>query len=106
MSEFSSTFTAILDGLGLAFSYWWAWLPVVLGVAAYKGWGDYTRAEFISKITWVVLELIPPAEIPYASPKAAENIFSGLHATYAGKPGTSWKKQFFLGRGPVWCSFG
>ena len=105
MSELSGTLNALWDGLRLSVVYWWAWLPIVLGVVAYKAWLESNRAQFISKIHWVMLELIPPAEVPYASPKAAENIFSGLHATYAGKPGTKWKAQFFLGKVPVWFSF-
>jgi hypothetical protein len=94
----------LLDGFRLLTTYWWAWLTPLLGMAAYQSWFEYKRAEFLSKIKWVMLELIPPPEVPYSSPRAAESFFSGLHASYAGAPGTSWKSQFFQGKVPVWFS--
>lgn len=93
------------QGLTLALSYWWIYLPVMLGMAAYEEYANYQRAKFIAGLEWVILEIIPPPEILYSSPKAAEEIFAGLHASYAGFPGTSWKSQFFQGKIPVAFSF-
>lgn len=105
MIEYSGIFDAMGRGVSLAILYWWAWLPIVLGVIAYEAWFDYQRTKFLIDLKWTILEVIPPSEILYSSPKAAESIFSGLHATYAGKPGTNWKSQFFQGKVPVWFSF-
>jgi hypothetical protein len=94
----------IQNGLHWVVTYWWAWLPVLLGIAAYETWFEYQRAAYIAKIKWILLEVIPPPEIPYSSPKAADSIFAGLHSSYAGFPGTGWKSQFFQGKVPVWFS--
>ncbi|HTP57074.1 MAG TPA: hypothetical protein VMJ72_02260, partial [Candidatus Paceibacterota bacterium] len=68
-------------------------------------WASMTRAAFIAGLKWVLIEVIPPPDVPVSSPKAAENIFAGLHASYAGFPGTGWKSQFFQGKIPVSFSF-
>lgn len=102
MTETTSIIQYVQDGLFLALRYWWTWLPVMLGMAAYQSWMEFKRVEFIAKIKWVLLEIVPPPLIPFSSPKAAESIFAGLHATYAGSPGTSWKSMFFQGKVPVW----
>jgi hypothetical protein len=105
MSDYSAIFDALGRGLSLAVLYWWAWLPIVLAAVAYETWFDYQRTKFIAGLKWMMLEVIPPPEILYSSPRAAENIFAGLHASYAGFPGTSWKSQFFQGKVPVAFSF-
>lgn len=105
MVDISVIVVSLGRGFSLAFEYWWVWLPVVLGVAAYELWFDYQRAKFIAGLKWVMLEVIPPPEMLYSSPKAAEEIFAGLHASYAGSPGTSWKSQFFQGKVPVSFTF-
>lgn len=105
MIPYLSVSDALGQGILLALRYWWAWLPIVLGAVAYQTWFDYQRTKFLAGLKWVLLEVIPPPEILYSSPRAAESIFSGLHATYAGKPGTSWKSQFFQGKVPVSFSF-
>jgi hypothetical protein len=91
------------DGASLLFAYWWVWVPAMLAVAAYRAHFDLQRARYISEMQWVVLEVIPPPEIPYSSPKAADNMFAGLHASYTG--GTGWRPQFFKGKVPDWFSF-
>lgn len=103
MSQFASTLDTLIRGLALALEYWWIWLPFILGIAAYRAYFDYQRAKHLAGLKWVVLEVLIPPDVPFASPRAAENIFAGLHATYAG--GTSWKSQFFEGKVPVWFSF-
>ncbi len=105
MVDISVTFASLGRGLSLAFELWWTWLPLVLAVAAYQAWFDYQRTMFLAGLKWVMIEVIPPPEMLYSSPKAAENLFAGLHASYAGFPGTSWKSQFFQGKVPVSYSF-
>lgn len=105
MEGISDILASFGRGITLAFEYWWTWLPIILGMAAYKVWFEYQLTKFITGLKWVMLEVIPPPEMLYSSPKAAESIFAGLHATYAGAPGTSWKSQMFQGKVPVWFSF-
>lgn len=93
----------LLDGLRLALAYWWIWLPVVLGVLAYDEWFSYQKEKYLRGMRWTVLEIIPPPEIPFSSPRAAEHFFSGLHSSYSG--GINWKSQFFGGKIPDWFSF-
>jgi hypothetical protein len=93
---------AFWRGLSLALDYWWAWLPFMLGIAAYQSWFDYQRAKYIAGLKWVFLEIMAPPEILYSSPRAAESFFAGLHASYGG--GVKWKEQFFGGKIPDWFS--
>ncbi len=94
--------SVILEWLGrgssLVFEYWWAWLPLVLAMMAYSSWMGYQKAKYIAGMKWTLLEVIPPPEILYSSPKAAENFFAGLHASYGG--GVKWKEQVFGGKIP------
>ncbi len=91
------------QGLWLALVYWWAWVPIVLGVVAYQSYFSLQRAKFIAGLKWTLIEVIPPPEVPLSSPRAAENFFAGLHASYSG--GTGWKGQFFQGKVPAAFSF-
>jgi hypothetical protein len=98
--------SVILDGMQrgvlLVFAYWWAWLPFFLAMGAYASWMDYQKEKYIAGMKWVVLEILPPPEILYSSPKAAESFFAGLHASYGG--GIKWKDQAFGGKIPDWFS--
>lgn len=99
MVETTGIAEALSRGLALALEYWWVWLPIVLGVAAYDSWADYQRTKFLAGLKWTMLEVIPPPQVPFSSPKAADNFFAGLHASYGG--GMGWKSQFFQGKVPV-----
>lgn len=94
--------TALGRGISAAFEYWWAWLPLVLANIAYAVWMDYQKEKYLTSMKWVVMEVIPPPEILYSSPKAAESFFSGLHASYGG--GIKWKDVAFGGKVPDWFS--
>lgn len=102
-------FSFLGNQFGIVFSIfkaiWWLVLPLLLGVLLIESWKNYVRTKYLMELKWVLLEIIPPPDVPLSSPKAAENIFAGLHASYAGFPGTSWKSQFFQGKVPVWFSF-
>ncbi len=102
MTDTSTILSALGQGLSLAFSYWWAWLPLVLAEVAYKMWLDYQKEKYLMGMKWILLEIIPPPEILYSSPKAAESFFSWLHASYGG--GIKWKDQMFGGKVPDWFS--
>lgn len=103
MLQTTGILDSVLTGVRLAFDYWWIWLPLALGLSAYRAWFDYQREKFLASLKWTVLEVIPPPDVPFSSPKAADSIFAGIHATYSG--GIGWKGQFFEGKIPVSFSF-
>lgn len=92
----------LLGAFSLALSYWWAYLPAVFVVASYQIWMYTQRKQFLMGMKWVLLEVIPPPDVP-KSPKLAESIFAGMHGIYTGS--LAWKKQFFKGEVPAWFSF-
>ncbi len=102
MIETSAVTTALWRGFTLALDYWWAWFPLILVDVAYTSWLGYQKEKYLSAMKWTVLEVIPPPEILYSSPKAAESFFAWLHASYGG--GIKWKDQAFGGKIPDWFS--
>lgn len=98
MFEISTILHTLRQGFSLAFEYWWIWLPLVLGDIVYNAWMEYQQEKYIAGQKWVMVEVIPPPEILYSSPKAAESFFASLHATYGG--GVKWKEQMFGGKIP------
>lgn len=60
-------------------------------------WEDHVQGKFASKITWVLLEIIPPRDIE-KSPQPMESIFSGLSGVLK-SPNTS--EQWIIGELPV-----
>ncbi len=102
-------FSFLAQPLGIALAIfkatWWFVLPVVMATVLIEAWKAYTQTKYIQGLTWVLLEVTPPPDVPLSSPRAAEHFFAGLHSSYAGFPGTSWKSQFFQGKVPTWFSF-
>jgi hypothetical protein len=81
-------------------SLWWLYLPVLFTAGAITGWVNYVTQRYLLSLKWVLLEIKPPPDVE-KSPKIAENIFSGLHASY--QP-VKWKKRFVVGEVPDWYS--
>ncbi len=94
----------ILSPLKTAFSilgdYWWLYLPILFGVGSVLGWMNYITHKYRLSLKWVLLEIKPPPDVQ-KSPKIAENIFSGLHASYLP---VNNKKRFFKGEIPNYYS--
>lgn len=88
---------SVLNALNLAVRYWWVYIPVTFFIVLIKTWADYTRANFLSSLSWVLLEIKFPQEIE-TSFKAAEQLFAGMHGTFI-KPLT-WDERFFGGKLP------
>src|SRR3989338_7021608 len=80
-----------------------ALLPVVgtavLAYYAHLIWLHYVQANFISGITWVLLEIVPPRDV-LRSPKAMELFFSNALYHMSGKSGLEKYWQ-----GAVWFWF-
>jgi len=102
MIDTGPIFSAFGRGFSLVLEYWWVWLPLLLARSAYTQWLDYQKEKYLLSMKWTVLEIIPPPEILYSSPKAAESFFSWLHSSYGG--GIKWKEQMFGGKIPDWFS--
>ncbi len=102
MIDTDAIFSALGAGVFLALQYWWVWLPLMLARIAYIMWLDYQKEKYLLGMKWVMLEITPPPEILYSSPKAAESFFAWLHASYGG--GIKWKDQAFGGKVPDWFS--
>ncbi len=74
--------------------------PVVAAIILWESWLYYIRIKFISKIDWVLLELIVPQEV-IKTPLAMEQIFAGLHSSlFKG----SWWLRYVGGRVQEWFS--
>ncbi|MEK7638508.1 MAG: hypothetical protein AAB375_03745 [Patescibacteria group bacterium] len=100
MVDISVIVASLGRGFSLAFEYWWAWLPLILAATAHSAWMDYQKEKYLAGMKWILLEVIPPPEILYSSPKAAENFFASLHSSYGG--GVKWREQMFGGKIPDW----
>ena len=80
--------------------YWWIIIPIALFFILRKIWLDYIVGKFISELKWILLEVKFPREA-VKSPKAMEQIFSGLHAI---QKTPDFKERYFQGMIPSWYS--
>lgn len=76
--------------IGTAF----VWLPIILGITFWNLWLKWRRKRFILAQPKILLEIKLSAEIEH-SPKAMENVFSGLH-TIAGE--STWVDRYIFGK--------
>ena len=97
--EFFGSLTS--DFFALAGRFYWLWLTIPLLLFAWFLWIRYIRTEYISKIDWVLLELVIPREVS-KSPQAME-IFFTTALYQSGGVGT-WYQRYWLGNVPAWFS--
>ncbi len=97
----SNTLDPFRTALVILGHYWWVYTPIFLFFLALENWLIYVRQKYLLSLKWALLEIKPPPDVQ-KSPKIAENIFSGLHAVYAGSVG--WKDRFFKGEVQKWFS--
>lgn len=80
---FSQPFQIFGDTLGVVIrffsDFWWIILPPIFFFILFDLWMNYIQTRFASKIQWVLLEVQIPKEI-LKTPKAMEQIFTGLYA--------------------------
>jgi len=78
-------------------------LPVLgtifIGRWAFRMWMHYIQMDFISGITWVILEIVPPREV-LRSPKAMELFITNALYQFSNKGG---REEFW--QGAVWFWF-
>ncbi|MBI2021088.1 hypothetical protein HYS99_01070 [Candidatus Giovannonibacteria bacterium] len=70
---------------------WFLWAPIVLYFVFWETWVAYVRANFISNLKWMLLEIKIPKEVA-KSPKAMENFLAGIHGS--GKGGNLLEKYW------------
>ncbi len=82
-------------------SFWWLYLPVLLFFALISGFEYHNKLKYLKSLKWVLLEMKFPKDL-HRSPKAAEQVFAGLHAIALP---IKWWQKFFQGKVPDWFSF-
>lgn len=93
----------ILNSAAEVFSaLWWIILPLALFFVFRDIWLKYVRGEYLKSVKWIMLEVKVSRNI-LKTPKAMEQIFSAVHATYSFgiKPFDKWWK----GKMEDWTSF-
>ncbi len=65
------------------FDTWFIWAPVLAAYLFWESWLNYIHSVFISKLSWVLLEIKIPRDIT-KSPKAMEVVLNALHNTRTG----------------------
>ncbi len=100
-----------LIAVKLVFSYWWIFVPFMLGAVYFETLKKYNQKVYKSQLKWVVLDLRIPADV-HKSPKAMEQVFSALHSIGGvGDPPEkfsdsfkAWRAAVFEGKVPDWYS--
>lgn len=92
---------AVFAGFAVIMTLAPLWLPVVLGVVAWRLWILYIQAAFIAKQEYILLEIKVPRELT-KSPRAMELFFSGMHQ---GPGEATFINRNIEGRVRPWWSF-
>jgi len=93
-----AVFFTILETL---LNLWWLWLPVFLAALFIELWVKYLKTKAIKKIKWLLLEVKIPRDIE-KTPKAMEQVFSGLHGILAS---IKFLDKYWKGKVQEWFSF-
>ncbi len=80
---------------------WWLWLPVFLAVLFIELWTKYLQIKAAKKIKWLLLEVKISRNIE-KTPKAMEQIFSGLHGILTK---IKFLDKYWKGKVQEWFSF-
>ncbi len=81
---------------------WWIVLPLILLFIFLDFWLMTVRRNYLLKIKWKLLEIRIPREI-LKTPKAMEQVFAAIHATYSG--GIKFWDKWWKGKMEDWTSF-
>ena len=80
--------------------FWLFFGTVFLGYLAFIFWVDYVKQNFISGITFVLLEIVPPREV-LRSPQAMELFFTNALYHFGNK---RMLQRYWKGEVPFWFS--
>src|SRR3989344_5634881 len=94
MAIFYTIIKAFLD-------LWWLWLPVFLAVLFIELWVKYLKIKAIKEIKWLLLEIKISRNIE-KTPKAMEQVFSGLHGILVK---IKFLDKYWKGKVQEWFSF-
>lgn len=98
--EFFVAFAVLAAAGRLLLSLWWIYIPIFLFTITHDLRMKYVRNKFINKMSWVLLEVIPPRDVQ-KTPRAIEQFFNALHAS---QNGPNWKEQYIDGSTQNWFS--
>ncbi|KKR88971.1 MAG: hypothetical protein UW50_C0002G0012 [Candidatus Wolfebacteria bacterium GW2011_GWA1_44_24] len=84
------------------YGVWWLVLPIILFLIFRNVWLIYVRTEFIRSKKWKLFEIKVPREI-LKTPKAMEQVFASLYASYTYN--LSWLRKWIDGQVNLWFSF-
>ncbi len=106
LNTLGSTWTA----LGLVFSYWWIWAPLILVFVYVEALKEYNQKVYKAGLKWITYELKIPLDA-HKSLKAMEQIFAGLHVVGQSTPPKNlwekyknWRDALFKGKVKDWLS--
>ncbi len=86
--------------LSVFLGLWWLWLPVFFVALFIELWVKYLKLKATKKIKWLLLEIKIPREIE-KTPRAMEQIFSGLHGILTR---VKFLDKYWLGKVQEWFS--
>src|SRR4030042_4888050 len=93
----------IFDSIARIFAYvWWLVLPVFIFFIFWNLRMIYIRTRYVKSLEWTLVEGKIPPDI-LRTPKAMEQIFASLSATYSF--GFSWVDLYIDGKVDPWISF-
>lgn len=80
---------------------WWIIVPLVLFYILKNTWLWYIRTLYIIGLNWILLEIKIPKDV-FKTPKAMEQVMSGLHGIQSNK---TWWETWWDGEVQEWFSF-
>lgn len=83
------------------FSLWWMYVPLILFLIFRDVWLKWRRDIFVKSLTWTTLDVRIPETVE-KTPKAMEQVFSGLHAIH---DPPKFHEKWFQGKVQLWISF-
>ncbi len=99
---FQEILGGVWQAVSKAFSVsWWLIIPIILGSVLWERFRYYTLINFFKKMKWVTLEIRIP-QIIEKTPKAMEQVFAALHASYVFN--IKWTEKNFKGKSQEWYS--
>lgn len=85
--DFLSVFSELIDGIlreawVVASQIWWVFLPFIFFPMLKDAYLTYVQDKYVRSISWVLLQIKIPKEI-LTTPKAMEQIFASMYASYS-----------------------
>ncbi len=87
---------------GILLAFWWVIVPLFLILFFLDVWLHWRRLLFENSLEWELLELTIPKDV-LQTPKAMEQVFASVHASYSG--GIGFQEKWLAGKLEDWYSF-